>query len=134
MKKRIYLSNSLYLDFELTFVQFLVIVFMFMGMFVLPVYVYERLNAEPSVAGEQAQATPVPGSETYTEGALEQGQVAGISTQTLPEGYILIPVLDVQFDTTLNDPDSIPILAGGVLVLISTGLFVYLFTDTLFRR
>lgn len=132
MNKRIYLTEGLYIDFELSAVQLLVIVLMFMVMFVIPVYAYERLNAPP-VQAEEVQVTPVPGAETYTADALGQGQVAGVST-SIQDNYITIPVLELQFDTTLNDPDSIPILLGAILGTISAGLFIYLLLDTLFGK
>jgi len=130
MKKRIHIGESHYLDFELSAWQLVVIIMMFMVMLVVPVYAYGRLSADPV---QQEATTAVTGGETYTAEALGQGRVAGATTG--PESsYITIPILEIEFDTSLNDPDSMPILLGGILTTISAGLFIYMLLETLFGR
>ncbi|MFQ5493329.1 MAG: hypothetical protein ACE5DX_04180 [Candidatus Dojkabacteria bacterium] len=128
MNKRIHISKSSYLDIELTLSQLFAIIFMFMIMFALPVYIYNR--AQTPVQSVSAEA-----DETYTAAALResQGEVAGVSTGPDGSNFINIPILNLSFDTTFNDPASLPILFGGVVGGISLLLFGTLFVD-LIRR
>ncbi|KXK08326.1 MAG: hypothetical protein QY330_03595 [Candidatus Dojkabacteria bacterium] len=124
MKKRVNIAKQLYIDIELTIAQLASIVFLFCAIFLLPVLIITNHDKETQQVGTTIA--------TESEDANQAGRVAGISTDD--ESIINIPIVNIQFDTSLNSPDSIPILIGGIFVGISMLLFVVIFVDTMIRH
>lgn len=77
-----------------------------------PIMIFEYLKSNQ---------TSKPGGETYTKQALEQaqskGRVAGLTTvkDTNGKEYVIIPMLNFRFDTTLSETPSVVLLLGTML-------------------
>ena len=129
MSNRYYLAKNFYLEFDITFSKAIMIGVMALLMFFLPVYVKTHLP------GSQPQVLTT-SSETYTQQALTQasqntgtGQVAGISIAKADDSYVQIPVVNLKFDPTFNDPASLPIAVGGIFGSVSLLIIVILLID-----
>jgi len=125
MKKKYYLNKDLFVEFELSVKQLFIIILLFFVMFAGPVMFYSFAVSQTS------NPSTVVVTETYTQSVLE-GRVAGESTENT-SNYVKIPIINFNFDTTFQDPSSIPFVIGSFISFLRLLLFVFVLVDTVLR-